>query len=335
MTRTHIYLTIAFCLVFAGGIFLGHSVWTNATQIANSQASQDFSEDGTKYKFIDPLLFCQDQGQNLSNRGANEIENEVGNYVTQEKNNNDIIDAAFYFRDLNGGSWALVNPDYQSMPASLLKVPVAISVYQRAEEDPGFLKSTFTLSKSIQDMNADQSEHFQAPERVQPNTNYTVEGLVRLMLEDSDNIALYMLGNMFTLQELQSAFTHLGIDAPGNGTSGYTMSVKTYASFFLVLYNATFLTQNDSEHVLSLLSQSTFTQGIVAGLPQGTVVAHKFGESASPGDPTLQLNDCGIVYKPNQPYLICIMTKGTDYDSLAMVISSISKMTYDTVNSSD
>ena len=326
MTRTNVSVAIAFCIVFASGVFIGHDAWRTPAQTPGASGDQNVSENATSYKFIDPLLFCQDQ--NITNEDANDIENQVSTYINQEKANNDLIDAAFYFKDLNGGPWALVNPDYQSAPASLLKVPVAMSVYQRAEENTGFLKTTTTLPKDIEAMNADKTEYFPVPEQMEPNTTYTVEDLVRLMLEDSDNSALYVLGNMFTLQELQSAYTHLGIDAPTAGESGYTMSVKTYASFFLVLYNATFLTQDDSEHLLSLLSQSTFTQGIVAGLPAGMTVAHKFGESTSASDGTLQLNDCGIVYKPNHPYLICIMTKGTSYDTLASVISHISQMTY-------
>jgi hypothetical protein len=64
------------------------------------------------------------------------------------------------------------------------------------------------------------------------------------------------------------------------------------------------------------------------------VVAHKFGEMSAP-DGTVQLNDCGIVYKPDQPYLICVMTKGTNYDSLVTVISHISNMVYTSVASQD
>jgi hypothetical protein len=80
------------------------------------------------------------------------------------------------------------------------------------------------------------------------------------------------------------------------------------------------------------LAKSTFTEGIVAGLPQGMTVAHKFGEAELP-DGTLQLHDCGIVYKPNQPYLICVMTKGSNFDTLAGVISHISKTVYQIIQS--
>ena len=81
--------------------------------------------------------------------------------------------------------------------------------------------------------------------------------------------------------------------------------------------------------MLGLLSQSTFQQGLVAGLPAGIVVAHKFGERGY-NNPTIpdQLHDCGIVYT-KKPYVICVMTQGTGYDAMAGIIAHISKMVYD------
>jgi hypothetical protein len=42
-----------------------------------------------------------------------------------------------------------------------------------------------------------------------------------------------------------------------------------------------------------------------------------------------QLHDCGIVYFPDNPYIICVMTRGDDVNELAPVVAHISKMVYD------
>jgi hypothetical protein len=63
-------------------------------------------------------------------------------------------------------------------------------------------------------------------------------------------------------------------------------------------------------------------------LPKSLAVAHKFGERELPNG-IKQLHDCGIVYLPKHPYLLCIMTRGTDYDRLSTVISTISKKIYE------
>jgi hypothetical protein len=74
--------------------------------------------------------------------------------------------------------------------------------------------------------------------------------------------------------------------------------------------------------------ESTFTQGIVAGVPAGTRVSHKFGEFSA-GTNLKQLHDCGIVYKPAHPYILCVMTQGNDFNNLAATIAKISKTVWD------
>jgi beta-lactamase class A len=265
----------------------------------------------------------------VSTKEVNDIENAVRGYITEQKSAHNLLEASFYFRDLNGGPWALVNPEFRSIPASLLKVPTALTVYKRAMSDPSFLLTQVTLESGV---NVNRAEHFQPPEHMQPYTPYTIKETVDRMLRYSDNAGLYMISDIFTAQELQDAYSELGIVAPKIDEAGYTMTVKAYSSFFRVLYNATYLSREYSEHLLSTLAQTTFDAGIVTGLPRSVNVSHKFGEMRSP-DGTLQLHDCGIVYKPHQPYLLCIMTKGGDYGVLAKVISRISKIVYDNLDS--
>jgi beta-lactamase class A len=94
-----------------------------------------------------------------------------------------------------------------------------------------------------------------------------------------------------------------------------------------VLYYSTYLNKDYSEKALELLSNTEFTQGLVAPLPRSVTVAHKFGERALP-DGTNQLHDCGIVYYPGHPYLLCIMTKGPDFKDLTQAIQQISSKVY-------
>jgi hypothetical protein len=46
-----------------------------------------------------------------------------------------------------------------------------------------------------------------------------------------------------------------------------------------------------------------------------------------------QLHDCGIIYYPGNPYLLCVMTRGTDWSALEKTIQTISAMTYKEVDS--
>lgn len=105
-------------------------------------------------------------------------------------------------------------------------------------------------------------------------------------------------------------FNDLGIPLPRD--IDYALSVKEYASFFRILYNASYLTRENSEMALKLLSESKFRGGLAGKIPSDIVIAHKFGEREmidENGSSINQLHDCGIVYYTPYPYLICIMTR--------------------------
>jgi beta-lactamase class A len=106
-----------------------------------------------------------------------------------------------------------------------------------------------------------------------------------------------------------------------------------YAIFFRVLFNASYLDKEYSEKAMELLAQSDFNDGLVAGLPRGVIVAHKFGERGNlPGSSDYQLHDCGIVYYPNHPYLLCVMSRGNDIQHLENSIAQVSRFVYDEID---
>jgi beta-lactamase class A len=94
-----------------------------------------------------------------------------------------------------------------------------------------------------------------------------------------------------------------------------------------VLYDAGYLTIANSEYAISLLSESEFKEGIVKGVPNTVRVAHKYGEWGEPG--SRELHESALIYMNKSPYLLTIMTKGTDSKKLAEAVSRISRITYD------
>jgi beta-lactamase class A len=87
-----------------------------------------------------------------------------------------------------------------------------------------------------------------------------------------------------------------------------------------------------SNKALEILSTVEFRDGLRAKLPPEIKIAHKFGERGTRDG--FQLHDCGIVYYPERPYLLCVMTRGQDMDSLKEVIQDISFMVYSEVSKS-
>ncbi|MES2965841.1 MAG: serine hydrolase, partial [Bdellovibrionota bacterium] len=108
------------------------------------------------------------------------------------------------------------------------------------------------------------------------------------------------------------------------------LRVSSYSSIFRILFNATYLDAKHSSMALDLLTRSKFMKGLRAGLPTDIKIAHKFGERGFGDD--FQLHDCGIVYVPKTPYLLCVMTRGKAFDDLSEAIRNISDVVYRNVS---
>ncbi len=323
------YFSLTARIVIAAGLFvsgLAIGQYADTFLPGAPKSFRDVTDLSEGYTFIDPLLFCADRdltGQTAA--FSQRLESEITAVVNAHKESGAIKDASVLYRDLSNGPRITVNNELASAPASLLKVPLALSIHRRAAADPTFLQRKVMMN--IPDQNG--GEYFAASRKAEPGKEYTIEQLLEFSVVDSDNNATDLLIMQLTEDELRNSYEDLGIKVPVDDPSNYTMNVGVYSSFFRILYNASYLSRADSEKFLEQISHSSFTQGIVAGLPSGIVVSHKFGEHQA-GDGLKQLHDCGIVYRPNNPYLLCVMTQGSDFEKLAGTIADISKTVWDT-----
>lgn len=323
MFQKKLLIIVIPCLTLGVGIgwWLGHT--TTDTSIP-PQMGVDVRGVDAKTTLINPLLECADI-ISISNKKINAIRNLVSNYISEAESTSRVSTAAVYFRDLNNGPWFGINEKEDFVPGSLLKVPLMISVYKEAMVNPSILKKEL-LFTGIEDY----KQNISPPTQITPGKKYTVSEMVEYMIRYSDNDAADTLFRSLNQRQLVESYTDLGIKPPEDNQ--YTVSVRTYASFFRILYNATYLNHAFSQKSLELLSQSSFNQGIVAGVPATVSVAHKFGERELINIKQKQLHDCGIVYFPGTPYILCVMTKGSDFTSLEKVSADISRIIYNNLS---
>jgi beta-lactamase class A len=271
-----------------------------------------------------PLLACSDDPSELTIGARAKIEKKVTSYIATLQNNGSVTDVAVYFRDLNNGPWFGINERSDFTPGSLLKLPIALSLYYRAERDSAVFDTLLPFDGTVPLAFATLG---QGEEDTLKKGTYTVHELISYMLRDSSNAAASLLVD-YQGERLAWVFEDLGIEAPVD--ERYVTDVKTYGAFFRILYNASYLDQPASEEVLTTLTQSTFKDGLVAGVPQNVVIAHKFGTRVLQ-DGTRQLHDCGIVYAGESPYILCVMTQGRSVTELEKSISNISSIVYEGV----
>jgi beta-lactamase class A len=216
-------------------------------------------------------------------------------------------------------------------PASLLKVPIMIAALKYAQNNSDFLLFEVPFTKPVEKPQKNTVGKF-----LELGQKYTVKQLLEYMIISSDNEAKYLLTQLVPINFQKGVYMDLGVDLYKNTNDEDFLSVKEYASYFRILYNASYLDKENSEYALSVLSQSAYKKGIVAGIPDNIVVSHKFGvRKINSRKFNIQLHDCGIVYKNNQPYLLCVMTRGTEFEYLEEVISKISRIVYNSLKSGD
>lgn len=206
---------------------------------------------------------------------------------------------------------------------------IMMAYFREVKKDPTILQKNLLYSQAV---NAQVvSLDFNLPSGLTIGNTYTVDWLIRDMIENSDNGAETLLITNVDRPTLNQVYIDLGIPSPDVTTSTYTLSTDQYVDFLRILYNATYISERYSEESLSIMSQSTYRDGLSAGVPAGTVVAQKYGErvdGAGNAVQAVELHDCGIVYAPNHTYALCVMTKGADLDKLTSVIKDISGMVY-------
>jgi beta-lactamase class A len=318
-----VLLIIGFCGGFLFAKNLGKQPAGNTELQADSSTEiREISEGG--YRFTNPLLDCGDLN------AANDLEitrlkNEVLSIINSQVSEKKINSAAVYFRDLNNGPWFGLNEKEKFFAASLLKVPLAIAYFKAAESDPGILEKEIVYEGG----GYDAVQYFPPEKKLETGKRYAVQDLLENMIIYSDNAALSILNQMITEKKFEETYLRLGIEKPLD--SEYAISVKTYASFFRVLFNSTYLNREYSEKALELLSRTFFDKGLRAGIPSEIIISHKFGEKSRQGEEEKQLHDCGIIYYPQKPYLLCVMVRGNDFLRNSDFIKNISATVFNKI----
>jgi beta-lactamase class A len=262
------------------------------------------------FHFVSPLLDVElPEGYGVG-REPIPFKYKIKAFVDQELKSGKVRELSVYYRDLSDGPWFGINEKVQYNPSSMMKVPIMIAWLKRAEKDPAVLRSRLFY---------DEKNTSAPPQGIKPvktlvnRRSYTVDELLHYMLNYSDNKAAVLLLHGLRKEELDQVIHSMDITSNPNDDGQFQMTAHGYSGFFRILYNASFLNREMSEKALQLLSLQDFPYGIAAGVPKGLKVASKFGEYVQgENGEDRQLHEFGIVYHPNGPYILGIMTRGRD-----------------------
>lgn len=225
---------------------------------------------------------------------------------------------SFYFEYLPSGTSIKINQENQMVGASLLKVPLVMNLFKAAEQSQIDLNRTLTIQEGDIDRRSGTLWQKGA------GTKLLVKDTAREAIVESDNTAINMLiaaaANQFDL--FQRSIDELDINLEVENQNQTTISAQSYSSVLKCLYLSCFLNYDNSQQILEWLTQAQSPTRLRGGVPETVKVAHKYGTSAGRSE-----SDCGIVYLPKRPYIICFMVDAPPEEA-NKIISNISKTVY-------
>ncbi len=232
------------------------------------------------------------------------------NEIGKDKN------VSIYFEYLPTGANITVNRDAEFWPASLLKVPVAMAAVKKIEN------GIWKWENELVIMSSDKSDRFGELYKQPIGTRLTIKELIKLALTESDNTANFVLVRNLEPSEFQDIYDHLGLSEfiSSEGKIG----AKKYSVMFRALYNASYLSEENSHTLLSLMAETPFKEYVQSGFPHNITFSHKIGI----GDDKGVFLDSGIVYAPRRPYLLTVMVNTKDIAFAQKQMKEISEMVY-------
>ena len=223
---------------------------------------------------------------------------------------------SIYFEYLLTGASISINKDAEFYPASLLKVPVAMTVAKKIE------KGEWKWTNELVLLSTDKDDKFGTLYKEPANSTHTIEDIVRRSLSDSDNTAHFILVRNLEMEEMRDVYDHMGLG--GFLETEGSLSAKRYSVMVRALYAGSYISDENSQKLLTYLTQSPFDYYIQSGLSQDVPFAHKIGVDA---DKKVYL-DSGIVYAHNRPYILTVMTKDKDEQKAKELMKDVSEKAY-------
>ncbi len=317
---------------FAVGIFTGAGMGVISPFSGFKSEPAPDSTEGT-FKFIRSSLESKNVGHHEKNRELKPFRYKVNAAIEEKLRKGDATAISFYFRDLINGNRFGIGEGDRFSPKSLLKLPLMIAYFKWSEVNPLVLRKTLTYTGG--DSNAEQK--VSPAYRLEPGRRYSVNDLIFRMIAYDDAAAYSLLNANMPVTRLERIFKDLNVEYDPHQDDD-SLSLSSFASFYRVLYNASYLPEDLSEKALRYLSRSTFRDGMASGIPSNVEIACKHGEReieiSKDGEKIqgYQLHEFGIIYGPKRPFLIGIMARGDDLDRLTKVSRDITRLVYEEVD---
>lgn len=245
------------------------------------------------------------------------LEEELSQLIEQNH-----LNVSIYVVNLRDGASFGVNSEQTYLTGSMGKLPIAILIMKQIERGNLTLETNLTILESDRDS-------YSGTLYQDNSTEVSVSFLLHAMLQNSDNTALHVLERNTKNEDyillLQNYYGYFDGPFPTETTPNVVNPITMY-TLYSSLYLSTILTADDSQYLLTILSNTTFPIHELANIPPNVTIAQKYGTRYE-GD-NQDYHDCGIIYAEELRIFYCVMTKDLNPDIGAQVIGVLVNRIY-------
>lgn len=218
-----------------------------------------------------------------------------------------------YAYDLGSRQSLGINENRAMTAASLIKLPVLVSLYQSAESGKISLDSKYVLTETDKIQGSGSMAYAKA------GTSYTYRKMAELMGQQSDNTAFHVLSGKLGGEEIEKTITQAGL--PNTSFKENETTAYDVATLLIKLYRGELLNRKNSDEILGFLTKTIYEDRIPTGVPTGVRVAHKVGTEIG------VVSDGGIVYAKS-PYVLVIMSKEASLTEAQRLLPEVSRVVW-------
>lgn len=229
---------------------------------------------------------------------------------------------------------------------SVFKYHIALAVLDLVDQGKLSLDQKIFIKKS------DLLKNTWSPLREKhPEGNFEISlgETMKWMVSESDNnctdIILKLIGGTKTVQDFMDSKGVKDFQIKYNEDEMHKILDRQYENFTTTNSLSILLKNFSKGNILSnfstsflykiMVETSTGKNRLIAGLPKGTIIAHRTGTSFTENGLTAATNDAGIVTLPNgKQYAVCVFVSNSKEDEKTneKIISNISKVVFDSLN---
>lgn len=316
----------AFYLIFIASLVLNAYMIDKVGKV--SQPSQAEEPGAESYPFLARRIFNENPNDIIIN--FTDLRQSLKEYTLGQKEK-----IGIYFEYLPNGNSIGINEKEPFFRASLVKVPAAMRAYKLIEERKLKKDDILTIKQAHVDPTYGELWKKGAGSQI------TVGEAIRLSLVESDNTAFEVLNEKVNSDILaadvgserivSNVYDFLDIPRVKVGPN-QQITPKNFSSILKSLFFSAYLSYPNSNELLNLMSESIFEEGIRSVVPKEIKISHKFGIYNLDDEPLQVHSDCGIIYLPSRPYILCVMVNSPDLEKSGQYMAKISEIVYEYIS---